>query len=128
MASDHETIDRGVPQRVRVNMIERAEVVPGRAGPAHDLPTVPALVAVAEDHSSFLVRVAILPRPCAAAHDLLTGLDVDKLLVREQAQLALALYFNPREQARNDRDVNQVRTPRTIAVAEGSAPLDNSIG
>jgi hypothetical protein len=128
VAGDHEPLDWGVPQRVRVNVVERAEVVSGRPGPSHDLPTVTALVAVAENHSSFLVRVAILPRPRTATHDLLTGLDVDKLLVREQAQLPLALHFNPREQARNDRDVNQVRTPRTIAVAEGSASLDNSIG
>ena len=128
MARDHETIDRGVPQRVRVNVIERAEVVPGRAGPAHDLPAVTALIAVAEDHSSLFIRIAILPRPCAATHDLLTGLDVDKLLVRKEPQLPLALHFNPREQARAHRDVNQVRTPRTITVTEGGAPFDNPIG
>ena len=109
-------------------MIECAQVVTCRAGPAHDLPAVPALIAVAENHSSFLVRVAILPRPGAATHDLLTRLDVNKFLVREQAQLALALYFNPREQARADRDVNQVRTPRTITVAEGCTSLDDSVG
>ncbi|WP_152905034.1 hypothetical protein [Xylanimonas cellulosilytica] len=109
-------------------MIERAEVIPGRAGPSHDLPAVTALVAVAEDHSSFLVRVAILSRPCAATHNLLARLDVDKLLVREQAQLPFALHFNPREQARAHRDVNQVRAPRTIAVTEGRASLDDSVG
>ena len=97
MARDHETIDRGVPQRVRVNVIERAEVVPGRPGPTHDLPAITALIAVAEDHSSLFIRVAILPRPRAAPHDLLTRLNVDKLLVREQAQLPLAPNLNPRE-------------------------------
>ena len=78
-------------------MIERAKVQADRACPPHDLPAITALVAVAEDHSSFLVRVSVLPRPCAATHDLLTRLDVNKFLVRKEPQLPLALNLNPRE-------------------------------
>lgn len=127
MARDHETIDWSVPQRVRVHVIERAEVVADRASPPHELAAVPALIAVAEDHSSFLILVAVLPRPCAAAHDLLTGLDVNKLLVREQAQFLRAVHLNPRKQFCGHRRIDEVHNPRALAVAERCAPLDDSV-
>ena len=87
-------------------MIERAKVQADWACPPHDLPAITALIAVAENHSSFLVRVAVLPRPRAAAHDFLARLDVDELLVRKEPELPLALHLNPREQACTHRSTN----------------------
>ena len=127
MTGDHETLDRGVPQRVRVHVIERAEVVTGRSGPAHDLPAVTALVAVAEDHSGLFVRVAVLPRPRAATHDLLARLNVNEFLIREQAQLARPVHINPCEQLCGHRRIDEAHNPRALAVAEARAPLDNSV-
>ncbi|WP_315298239.1 hypothetical protein [uncultured Actinomyces sp.] len=105
MTGDHETLDWGVPQRVRVHVIERAHVETDWSGPTHDLPAVTALIAVSEDHSSFLILVAVFPRPCAATHDLLTRLDMNELLIREQTQLPLPLNIHPRQQTRRHRDI-----------------------
>ena len=127
MTGDHETIDRGVPQRVRIDVIERAEVVADRAGPAHELAAVTALVAVAEDHSSFLVLVAVFPRPGAATYDLLTGLDMNELFIREQAQFLRAVHLNPCEQFCGHRRIDEAHNPRALAVAEGGASFDDSV-
>jgi hypothetical protein len=128
MARDHETIDWSVPQRVRIDVIERAEVVADRAGPAHELAAVTALIAVAEDHSSFLVLVAVLPRPGTAPHNLLTGLDMNELFIREQAQFLRAVHLNPREQFCGHRRIDEAHNPRALAVTESCAPLDDSVG
>jgi hypothetical protein len=105
MAGDHETLDRGVPQRIRVNVIERAQVETDWSGPAHDLPAVTALIAVPVDDRSFLILVAVFPRPRTAAHDLLTRLDMNEFLIREQTQLPLPLNIHPRQQTRRHRDI-----------------------
>ena len=109
-------------------MIERAEVVTFRARPPHDLPAVPTLIAVAEDHSSLFIRVAILPRPGAAPHNLFTGLDMNELFIREQAQFLRAVHLNPREQFCGHRRIDEAHNPRALAVAEGGASLDDSVG
>ena len=127
MASDHKTLDRGVPQRVRVHVIERAQVETDWSGPTHDLPAVTALIAVPVDDRSFLILVAVFPRPCAATHDLLARLNVNEFLIREQAQLARPVHLNPCEQLCGHRRIDEAHNPRALAVAEARAPLDNSV-
>jgi hypothetical protein len=108
-------------------MVEGPKVETDGAGPPHDLAAIATLVAVAENHSGLLVLVPVFPGPGSAAHDLLTRLDVNELLVREQVELPLPGHFYPREQASPDRYIDQVRAPRALTVAEARAALNNPV-
>jgi hypothetical protein len=95
MTSNEETINRYGTNRVRVDMVKRADVVADRTCPAHDFPAIAASVAVAVEHCALETRIAIFSRASTLSHDLLTAADMDEFLISEKLELPLALHLDP---------------------------------
>ncbi|MBS4940022.1 MAG: hypothetical protein KHZ63_10405 [Actinomyces sp.] len=95
MTGNEETVNRYGANRIRIDMVECADVVADRACPPHDLPAVPAGVAVAVEHCTLQLRIAIFARASTLSHDFLAAADVDEFLISEKLELAFAFHLDP---------------------------------